>query len=215
MKNRWIKKIIAINNVSLIYYFIVFIILFILDIFAHNWLLRVFSVNIVQYIFLFLIVSGVIKFFSELDTIILFIKKQQKERFLGLFMVCKRVLEDSLRISAMVFLFAFIFYIISLVIILMFPESKDRVKSGWIVWVMIVAWFIMVFSDEKLYVERKTKDTIHFRLWYLFVASIIGGIITFFRFGDSGSIAYGISFLVGCIILLLSILFLTESRDEI
>jgi len=240
--NKFRQIILEINNVSFKYYLIIYLILFILDIWKEDLIFKTFHFPI-EWLMYFVIISGILKLFSNLDKLILYFRESN-------FYYSNQVLKLLSFLKEVNNYFCYLFWefikgidsifswsLISYLILLLIEEFKEAEiiqntlflqpnpirwilsgKMNWLLGIVVITGIISVLTKKPEIQQKereKEKEKIELKDYLLiFGLGILGAFLIFYKIKELGWLSYVISAISGLLIILLSIIIFNEDEDE-
>ena len=236
--NKFRQIILEINNVSFKYYLVVYLILFVLNIWKEDFVFKVLYFPI-EWLMWFVIISGISKLFFNLDKLILWSQRSHfyySNQILKVLYFLKEVnnyfcylFQEFIKGVDSIFSWSLILYLTFLLI----QEFKDTkfiqetlfvqenpikwVLSGrmnWLLGFVIITGIISVLT-EKPEIQQKGKEKIELKDYLLiFGLGILGSVLIFYKTKKLGWISWVISVISGLLIILLSAIILQEEDES-
>ncbi|MCD6528122.1 hypothetical protein J7K44_00555 [bacterium] len=233
--NKFFKILLEINDVSFKYYLGIYLVLLILDIWKGDFVFRVLRFPL-DWLMWFVIASGALKLFFNLDKLILWAKQSHffgSKVILNLLSFLKGVenyfsylFQEFKKSVNSIFSWSLIFYLILLLIkefkdfefvkeALFFEKSPIKWflagRMNWLLgWVILTGIFSVFWGEqqEKLVKEKITKKD------YFFVLGLglLGAYLIFCKTKELGWLSYVISVISGLLIILLSVIIIEEDE---
>ena len=232
--NKFWRTILEINDVSFTYYFGIYLILLILDIVKKDFVFRVLRFPL-SWLMWFVIVSGVLKLFFNLDKLINWTQKFPSlwSKWLLKFFYCLKNVKDYslylfqklLKNINSIFSYSLVLYLILLLIrefkdvnlikkYLFFKNSPVEKIMNWLLGFVIITGIISVLT-QKSEIQKRTKEKITFKDYiFIFSLGILGGFLIFYKTKELGWLSYVISSISSLLIILLSVIILKEEENE-
>jgi len=231
--SQMIRYLLEINDVSFKYYLGIYLVLLILDVWKEDFVFRVLRFPL-DWLMWFVVASGTLKLFFNLDKLILWTKQSHffgSKELLNLLSFLKGVknyfsylFQEFKKSVNSIFSWSLIFYLVLLLIeefkdtefvkeAFLFEESFLKgflaERMNWLLgWVILTGIFSVFWGEqqEKLTKEKITKKD------YLFILGLglLGAYLIFYKTKELGWLSYVISIISGLLIILLSIIILNE-----
>lgn len=236
--NKFWQTSLEINNLSFKYYLGIYLFLLGLDIWKGDFVFSVLRFPL-SWLMWFVILSGILKFFFNLEKIIDWVKNSSfrySEKVL-IFLFFSKELRDYFYYLIQrfinginsIFSYSLVFYLILLLVEqfqdtefiqgILFPERSPIKwfldgRMGWLLgWVMLTG-VLSVLTGKEIE-EKEAKEEIVFKDYlFVFGLGILGAFLIFYKTKELGWLSYVISAISGLLIILLSIIILNEDEDE-
>jgi uncharacterized membrane protein len=236
--NKFWRTILEVNDVSFKYYLGIYLVLLILDIWKKDFVFRVLRFPL-DWLMWFVIFSGILKLFFNLDKLISWSQKfsfrYSKEllKFLSFLKEVKDyfyyLFQEFLKSVNSIFSWSLIFYLILLLIgefkdvefireTLFFEKSPVEWflagRMNWLLGFVIVTGIISVLSGKPEILKRAQEKITFKDYLFIFGLGILGALLIFYKTKELGWISYVISLISGLLIILLSIIILKEEEEN-